>query len=468
MFTQRRGDAEEKIIINMKKHIVLLCAILMTSVNLFAQTISLEQVRVLALANSRSLAIANLSVQSSALGEKSQLYTMLPKVAADYKASTSYLNKERNSDLHFQNMADTFGADVNLRVTQKIFDGGKMFLEKDLAAIATESARKGATKEFFAVLDSADNAFYAVLEAAATLEAEESSLETSLASLSIAEIRQSNGMINQGDYLKALADKESRENSRNQARRNLALNISKLKTLTGLNDIPPPEQIDFSGYEELILHLGNISDEDADTLYERFWKILVIANPTLASASLRSQSAAKNLSIEKRNYLPEINASVFSTSLGYTRANGFGTTAGGGFSLTGTIPLDFWVMSNKIDQKKIALDSAALGYLESESQLELELQSALLTCFANAGSVLSSLRSLEYTEKHFEFVFERYRLSQSSISDLNEASTLLINSRNSLTRSRYGFLQSLSKLRSLGAIDDERRLLDILTGNLIP
>jgi hypothetical protein len=59
---------------------------------------------------------------------------------------------------------------------------------------------------------------------------------------------------------------------------------------------------------------------------------------------------------------------------------------------------------------------------------------------------------------------ERYRLSQSSIGDLNEASTLLINSRNTLTRARYGFLQSLSKLRSLGAFSDEESLTKILMG----
>jgi len=36
-------------------------------------------------------------------------------------------------------------------------------------------------------------------------------------------------MINQGDYLKVMADKETRENSRNQARQNLSLSIMKLK-----------------------------------------------------------------------------------------------------------------------------------------------------------------------------------------------------------------------------------------------
>jgi hypothetical protein len=71
---------------------------------------------------------------------------------------------------------------------------------------------------------------------------------------------------------------------------------------------------------------------------------------------------------------------------------------------------------------------------------------------------------LEYTEKHFEYVMERYRLSQSSVSDLEEASSLLITSKNNLSRASYGFLQSLSKLHSLGAVENEERLIRILMG----
>jgi len=96
---------------------------------------------------------------------------------------------------------------IGVSHTQKIWDGGKAGIQKAINEIASESSRKDALAEYFNVLDSADNAYYAVLEAMATLEAEESSLQTALTSLSIAEVRQASGMINQGDYLKAMADK---------------------------------------------------------------------------------------------------------------------------------------------------------------------------------------------------------------------------------------------------------------------
>jgi outer membrane protein TolC len=445
---------------NMRKKVLISGLILLTGIASYADTVNLEQVRTLALANSRSLARYNLAIRSSVLDERSQLYTMLPSVSAGYSASMNYMDR----DWEFVNPVDTFNAGFDVAITQKIFEGGKSFIQKALAAIATESVRKEALAEYFNALDAADNAYYAALEASATLEAEEASLQTALASLAVAEIRQASGMINRGDFLKALADKEERENSRDQARRNLSLNRMKLKALTGIETTAELEQVNFDAYEDLIRVLAGISDEDADALYDRFWKLLAQSNPSLARAALNSQRAEKTLSLAKRDYSPTLSATLFSAGINYSTASGFTSSSGGGLTIKGSIPLDFWVMNNKIEKSKIARDSSALDYKSAEINLETELQSALLNAFAYAGTVLHSRLSLEYAEKHFEYVNERYRLSQSSVSDLGEAATLLINSRNSRIKARYGFLQCLSKLRSLGAIDDEQKLMKILTG----
>jgi len=445
----------------MRKKLLLSGLILLTVSRVFSQTVNLEQARTLALANSRSLAKYNLAIRSGVLDERSQLYTMLPSISAGYSASMNYMNK----DWEFVNPVDTFNAGFDIAVTQKIFEGGKNFVQKAIYAIATESVRKEALAEYFSVLDAADNAYYAALEAAATLEAEEASLQTALAGLAIAEIRQASGMINRGDFLKAMAEKEARVNARDQARRALSLNRMKLKALTGIETAAALEQVNFDAYGDIISVLAGISDEDAGALYDRFWKLLVQANPSLARAALNSQRAEKNLSLAKRDYFPTISATIFSTGINYSAASGFTYSPGGGLTIRGSIPIDFWVMGNKIEKSKIARDSSALDYKSAESSLETELETALLNAFAYAGTVVQSRLSLEYTEKHFEYVSERYRLSQSSVSDLSEAATLLISNRNTHIKARYGFLQSLSKLRSLGAIDDEQKLMKILTGD---
>jgi len=444
----------------MKRTILLFSIIILAGFEAFAQTIGIEEVRTLALANSRSLTKNNLSITNTLLEEKSRVFSNLPSLSLGANASMDIWN--RNGPV--ENPLNTIDAGVSVSVshTQKIYDGGEARIKKAINGIASESARNEALAEYFNVLDQADNAYYAVLEAMATLEAEESSLQTALTSLNIAEVRQASGMINQGDYLKAMADKEARENSRNQARRNLTLAIMKLKAITGLSDLPDLEQIDFSGYEALISRLGNISDQEADSLYSELWKAILSSNPSLSKSALANQRAEINLSSAQSAYLPSLSASL-SAGLNYSLKNGI-QPSGGTLSINLKIPVDYWVLANNVEKSKNARDSAALDYIGAEISTGTELQDALFKALTNAGSVIHTGLSLAYAERHSDYVMERYRLSQGSISDLNEASTLLINSRNTLIKARYGFLQSLSKLRSLGAFSDEDKLIQILMG----
>ena len=444
----------------MKKIFILFYLILLFGSNLSAQIINLEQARTLALANSRSLARYELAIRSSILDEKNQLYSRLPSVSADYRASMFYF---RNWE--FVNPLDVFSTGASFSITQIIFQGGKTFIHKAISEIATESVRIDAKAEYFNVLDSVDNAYYAVLEAAASLEAEEVSLHAANLGLTIAEIRHGSGMINQGDYLKAMADKETRENSRNQARRNLALATTRFKNITGITETVIPEKIDFTSYEDVLSHLAGISDEDAGILYDRFRNLMISANPSFAKAVLNSQRAEFNYSLSRRDYAPTITASVFSSDFNYSVPNGFTSNGSSGVTIRGSIPVDFWVLSNRMEKNRLALDSSAIDYINAESSLEQELLNALSNAYAQAGSVLSLRRSLDFTETHFEFVMERYRLSQGSVSDLSDATSLFISSRNNLNRASYSFLQSLSRLRSLCAIDDEEQLIKILLSN---
>ena len=443
----------------MKKFLLVFIAMPLINIGLYSQAINLEEARLLALLNSRSLAQYNMQL-NSVLNER---HPMLPSISAGYSVTSNFLDR----DWGFLNPVDTLSANLNFSITQMLFEGGKTIVQKALRSINTESARNSALAEYFNVLDSVDNAYYAVLEAAASLEAAEASLQTAVFMLSMAEIRQANGMINQGDYLRALADKESRENSRNQARRNLSLTMTRFKALVGITETPALLEIDFSAYEAAIQRLAGISDEEANVLYSDFLRTLMPANLTLAGAALRSQRAESDLTLARLSFLPTISARITVNGPGYSTANGYSApSSGGSVTISGSIPIDFWNLSDNISKSQTARDSAAMDYIGALSSLETDLQSALLNLIAQAESVLSSRRSLEYTEKHFEYVMERYRLSQSSVSDLGEASSMLITSRNNLNRASYAFMQSLSRLRSLGAFDEEEKLLGILLGTL--
>jgi outer membrane protein TolC len=421
------------------------------------ETLSLEAARSLGLANSRSLARLNLTLQSKLLDEKAQTYTLLPSLSLGASASITLWNQE---GIQIPRIEEHFSAGLSFGVSQKLYDGGKYPVLKAINAITREITRREALAEYFAVLDAVDTAYYGVLEAAAAYNAADAALETALLSLSLAELRFESGMIRSGEYLQALAEKEAKETSRNQARGALALSTLKLRSLTGLKDIPALEGVNFAAYEELLQRLGNLSPEAFEGIYRALWNEAAAHNPSLTKAGLLSQQAGESLALAKKDYLPTLSASV-STGLNYTVPSGL-EPAGGRFSLNGSIPLDFWVIRNKVAQQKLAQESAVLDYRNAETTLEIDLQAALLDAAAQAGSVRSSRKALEYAQKQVEYVMELYRLSQTSLQTLSDAASLLSANQNQLIKAQYGFLRSLAMLRSLGSFETDASLYALL------
>ncbi|MDR1956916.1 MAG: TolC family protein [Treponema sp.] len=423
------------------------------------ETLTLEAARGLGLANSRSLAQFNLTLQSNLLDEKAQTYTMLPSLSLGASASITLWNQE---GIQLPRIEEHFSGGANFGISQKLYDGGKYPVLKAINAITTDITRKEARSEYFAVLDAVDTAYYGVLEASAAYNAAEAALETAVLSLSFAELRFESGMIRSGEYLQALAEKEAKEASRNQARGAVALSILKLRNLTGLKEIPALEGVDFAAYEELLRRLGDLSPEAFDGVYRALWNEAAVHNPSIIKAGLLSQRAEESVVLAQKDYLPTVSASL-STGLNYTVQNGL-EPAAGRLSLSGSIPLDFWVIGNKVAQQKLAWERAALDYRNAEAALALDLQAALLDAMAQAGSVRSSYKALEYAQKHFEYIMELYRLSQNSLQSLSDAASLLSTNQNQLIKAQYGFLRNLATLRSLGSFETDGALHALLLG----
>ena len=145
------------------------CLLFLIVFNLSAESISLEDVRVMALAMSRSLARHNLSIRSTILDERSRFFSTLPSISVGASASMGLWSASNAAPI--ENPIDTLSSGGSVSVSHRIFEGGRTLIQKAINEISLESARNDALSEYFNVLNSADNAYYAVLEAAATLEA---------------------------------------------------------------------------------------------------------------------------------------------------------------------------------------------------------------------------------------------------------------------------------------------------------
>ena len=425
---------------------ILLLIMLVQAASLFS--LDLETVRNLALANSRSLARYNLAVESAHLDEKLQKYSVLPSLSLGASASANILGEV--------SLKDSLSTGASFSLNQQLYNGGKNGLLKSINRMAAGIARQEALAEYFAVLDAVDAAYYGALEAGAALDASDAALEAAVLALATAEIRLESGMIEYGDYLQALAEKEAKETARNQARRDRTLGLVTLKNLTGLADLSPLEELGFEAWEEIIQKLAGLSEEEAAAFLKGFRETATANNPALVKAALADSRAEQAVSLAKRDYLPSLSVGV-SGGLTYSLMNGFDRPSGR-LSLSASIPLDFWVTRANVDKKALARTEAGLERQNAEVSLDLEIQTAVLDLITQAMSVLSSRRADEYARRHYEQVLEQYRLSRASVAALSDAAALAGSNRTQYIKARYGFLRNLSQLRSLDGFSSDEAL----------
>jgi outer membrane protein TolC len=429
--------------------VLLLAA--MTINSIAAEQITLDEARSLALANSTSLAKHNLALESARLEEKSRVHSILPSVSLGVSASGQPWEEAGLENIR---------TGANFGVSQKLFDGGKNSYLKAINAINTEVARQDALAAYFAVLDEADGAYYTLLEATNAAETAKAALETANLALSMAELRLQNGMINRGEHLKALADQGARETAWNRALRDLRLGKEALKTITGLGEIPEPQAVDFGMYEDLLLYLSGLSEDSIAMLTEQFAAAAGENNPGLLKSGLQLQAAERNVGLAKKDYLPSLSASV-STGINYSPAGGLGYSMGS-LSLSGSIPLDFWVIGTAVEKRRAAQAEAALNYRDAASAFAVEIQTALLDLAGQALAIQSARRADDYARQNYEYNLEMYRLSQASVSALSDAATQAASSHADRVAAEYSFLTGLSKLRSLGAFASQEEVITLL------
>ena len=440
----------------MRNKLTFCLVMLMVSANviIFAEgkPLSIETARELALLNSRSLAGLNLTIRGNLLNEKTQRYNMYPNISLGASASANLWTRDGVSgDI----IKDSFSAGANLGISQRLYDGGKNAIQRAINSLNTEMSRQDALAEFHSVMSAADSAYYAVLEAAAALEAAESSLATSNLSLEIAEVRRASGMISDAAYLQVLAERASRETSRNQSRRDLALARLRLRELLGIENVPELEPVDMAPLEELIILLSNLDDHGFEKLFTIFRREVQSRNPAFVRAALNSERAEKSVNLTERDYRPTLSASLSLPGITYNTRNGIDYTSGGRLSINASIPLDFWTISANVERQRNALEQAAFNFRSASSSLDIELSTILLDLISQAGQIISSRQALDYALRHIEHALELYRLARYSPSELSDAETLVRNSHNQLSRSQYAFLSSLSRMRSAGVFDSE-------------
>jgi outer membrane protein TolC len=404
-------------------------------------------VRQAALANSTSLAQYRLKVEDGLLTKKTEYFVWLPSPSLSASAGATL-------------WGDSAGGSVSLSagLSQTVYDGGKYGVNREINAIALDLSRQDAQAAYFQALEEADDGYYGVLEATASLEAAQAGLESARLALSIAEIGYASGINNSSDLLQAQADAVDKEGAVNTARRNLLLAWTKLRSMTGLKELKELEPLEAG--DALIGRLAALPLEDLEKTAGRF-RTAAQKNPTLVKAALNVRQAESAVDLAKRDYIPTVSASLSLVNLGYKTGGDFSFSPMS-ISIGGKIPVDYWTIAAAVEKKRNAAAQSAIAYTAAEASLETELQTAILNIASLAGSVQTAVRALELRQRQHEQVFERFKLSHASVSELSDAANLLSAARSAYINALYKFYRQIASLRSLICAENEEEVINLL------
>ena len=228
--------------------LVLLFTVICAAVLDAQGALTLEQARACALANSRTLRKALLSVDSALLAEKLRGYAFLPSISANTGATISYpATTSSGTSSAPTTFANALQGTIGISLSQTIYNGGKSSVLSEIDALATGIARKEARNEYFSVLKNVDAAFFGVGEAQASVEAAQKDLEAARSHLSLAEAKLQANMIALYAYLQAQATEAAKETALIQSEGKLSVADATLASLTGVAAQQTPCRYRFRG-----------------------------------------------------------------------------------------------------------------------------------------------------------------------------------------------------------------------------
>ncbi len=418
--------------------------------------LTLAKARELTLSRSATLQKAALAVRAASLAATSQGYAALPSLIASAGGAYDLYPVPVVSLGSNPNIAT---ATAQVSVGETIYDGGRVPALVKKFGVATIAAQESLRATRVSFIGQADSAFFAVLEAEASVAAAASDLDAANLRQTIAQAKIDAGSLSKSAYLQTEADTAGYETVLLLAKKTLSSARAKMASLTGLPASTALQQVDFSSYDVLLSKLGSMDETAIDELAASVVAIAKADSPTISGYALTSQQARLALDIAKKGYLPTVQAGL---SQNFAYGNVSGIDSGASVSLTATMSLDFWNTANDVDSAAVAASQADLDMSQGGTDLELSVTQALYEWISSAASISSSAKAVDYARSNYENVLEQFKLSSATTSDLSTAEALVSSDETALITARYGFLSNLSTLAGLAGLEDGAKIVGLV------
>lgn len=417
--------------------LVALLTLLAASVSYAAESLTLEQAIDTALRSNPGLRAADAQVRAADAGVFRSASGFLPKVTLSETWSRTdnpmmvlgtKLNQEIVAPTDFDpatmnNPDPISNYNTRLSVMQPVWNGGKAYLGRKQAKLAKEASVQDRNRTRQETVFNVIKAYYGLLLAKEYNKVAVQSLETTAATVKLAEARYKAGAVLQSDLLRAKVQYAEMKEMATRSENGVKLAMAGLNYAMGV-----PQQTEYAIEGSLAVQ------ESMDNMDGMVSEALAL-RPDLVSQGLNRKNAETGVSQARTDYVPTLNL------MGQTDWNSDKLAGSDGRSWAVMAVLQWNLFDGLVTTSRVREASANAGRMKAmEDQMragvQLQVQQAYYNLASSLDRIAATSSSVQEAEEGLRIVQKRYEVGMTTFVDV-------LGAENSLIRTKTNALQAL-------------------------
>lgn len=409
--------------------------------------ISLDTAIEIALEESNTIKIADLTIKKTGYAKKGSYAALYPNISVSGSYQRTLKKQVMAMEFQGQAMEIEVGKwnNVSAGVTASMpLINAELWQSMKLSALDVEIAVEQARSSKISMISQVKKAYYAVLLAKQVYDVYKQVYDNAVKNLERTEQNYDAGKSSEYEYLRAQVNVKNAEPNMYSAMTAIDLAIWQLKAVMGVD------------LEANIGVVGNIDQYKDEMLAFSIMSenINLDNNSTLIQLQMQEQQIERTVKMTKYHYIPTLAASFSYNYMAMGDDFKFKWYPYSVVGLSLNIPIfDGFSTSSNIRQYKAAKNIMQLNREDTERNLKITLknyENQITTCMKNYAAAESTV---EVAQRSYDIAERMYELGKATLLELNDAMIGLVQAQLTMSQAVYSFMVTKSSIEELEGND---------------
>lgn len=409
--------------------------------------ISLDTAIEIALEESNTIKIADLTIKKTGYAKKGSYAALYPNISVSGSYQRTLKKQVMAMEFQGQAMEIEVGKwnNVSAGVTASMpLINAELWQSMKLSALDVEIAVEQARSSKISMISQVKKAYYAVLLAKQVYDVYKQVYDNAAKNLERTEQNYNAGKSSEYEYLRAQVNVKNAEPNMYSAMTAIDLAIWQLKAVMGVD------------LEANIGVIGNIDQYKDEMLAFSIMSenINLDNNSTLIQLQMQEQQIERTVKMTKYHYIPTLAASFSYNYMAMGDDFKFKWYPYSVVGLSLNIPIfDGFSTSSNIRQYKAAKNIMQLNREDTERNLKITLknyENQITTCMKNYAAAESTV---EVAQRSYDIAERMYELGKATLLELNDAMIGLVQAQLTMSQAVYNFMVTKSSIEELEGND---------------